>query len=167
MDDINNFHLRPRFYLDIEDTIDNVRQKFITNKNAISPYIFMKIRNYHIQFTFMGEHKKYWSPHMTIDLEEKSHNDKKTTHIRGIFGPDQTLWTFFIFLHFIIGGVFVIALVFTFTNLILKQATLNSIITMILMILCWFLLYFIAKQIRSNGIIQMEELKKEFDKIML
>ena len=57
----------------------------------------MKIRGNHIQFTVSGEKHRYWSPHLTIELEDLDGSDKQGTHIRGLFGPAQTLWTFFLY----------------------------------------------------------------------
>ncbi len=158
--------LRPRFQIDVEENIDSVRQKFVEHKTSVSAGIFMKIRNYHIQYTFSGERQKYWSPHLSIDLEEKEGNEKNATHIRGMYGPAQTLWTFFMFLHFIIAGVFILFMMFAISNVMIHKPFTNDIIVMTLMVFCWFLLYFIARQIRTNGYDQMRELEEEFNKII-
>lgn len=166
MEKSSNIPLRPRFYLDVEENVDVVRQKFVEHKKHINSDIFMKIRNDHIQFTFRGEKQKYWSPHLSIDLEEKVGNEKNATHIRGMYGPAQTLWTFFIFLHFIIAVVFILFMLFAFSNTMINKPFTNNIVVMTFMVFCWLLLYFIARQIRSNGYTQMEELEEEFNKII-
>jgi hypothetical protein len=162
----NSIRLRLRFYKDIEENIEVVRQKFVDYSKVISPDFLMKIRNNHIQFTIRGEKQRYWSPYLSVELEEKEGNEKNATHVRGLFGPAQTMWTFFIFLHFIIAGIFLTFLMFAFSDYALKQSIVNDVIIMISMIICWILLYVIARQTRANGYGQMEELEKECQKII-
>ncbi|MBN8643434.1 MAG: hypothetical protein J0L86_16605 [Flavobacteriales bacterium] len=162
----NSIRLRLRFYKDIDENIEVVRQKFVDYSKVISPDFLMKIRNNHIQFTIRGEKQRYWSPYLSVELEEKEGNEKNATHIRGLFGPAQTMWTFFIFLHFIIAGIFLTFLMFAFSDYALKQSIVNDVIIMISMIICWILLYVIARQTRVNGYGQMEELEKECQKII-
>lgn len=162
----NSIRLRLRFYKDIDENIEVVRQKFVNYSKEISPDFLMKIRNNHIQFTIKGEKQRYWSPHLSVELEEKEGNEKNATHIRGLFGPAQTMWTFFIFLHFIIAGIFLTFLMFAFSDYALKQSIVNDVIVMLSMVICWVLLYVIARQTRENGYTQMEELEKECQKII-
>jgi hypothetical protein len=107
--------------------------------------------------------KKYYSPHLHLELEPTSTSE---THIRGLFGPDANLWTFFMFLHFTTGGIFLIFGGIAYSNFILKFDTAFDFIVMILMVLIWFLLYFIAKQIRRNANSQMELLENLFQQIL-
>ena len=65
----------------------------------------IKVSDNHIFLFITLAKRKYYSPHLHIELEEK---EDKTTHVKGLFGPDQTVWTFFMFLHFIIAGIFLI-----------------------------------------------------------
>lgn len=158
--------LRLRFYKDINETVDTVRQKFIDYKNHLPEDYLMKIRKNYIQFTVVGEKQRYWSPYLTIELEEKEGSDGNITHLKGLFGPAQTMWTFFIFLHFIIGGIFLVYSMFALSNYLLKTSFTKDLIVMGLMIATWILLYFIGKQTRENGYGQMEELEQEFLKII-
>jgi len=162
----DSIQLRLRFYKDVDENIDVVRQKFIDHTKVVSPDFLMKIRNYHIQFTIKGEKQRYWSPHLSIQLEEKEGSEKTATHIRGLFGPAQTMWTFFIFLHFIVAGVFVTFIMFAFSDYALNQPITSDVITLLIMVVCWVLLYIIARQTRVNGYGQMEELEKECQKII-
>ena len=162
----NDIRLRLRFYKDVDENIELVRQKFIDYKQHIPKDYLMKIRQNYIQFTVAGDKQKYWSPHLTIELEEKEGSNGKTTHIRGLFGPAQTMWTFFIFMHFIIGGIFLTFTMFAFTDYILQKPYLTDLLIMSLMVICWILLYFIARQTRENGYGQMHELEEEFLKII-
>lgn len=158
----NDIRLRLRFYKDLDENLETVRQKFIDYKDHISNDFLIKIRRNYIQFTVSGNKQHYWSPYLTLELEEKEDSNGKATHIRGLFGPAQTLWTFFIFLHFIIAGIFLVFMMFAYTNYSLKKPYMTDLVIMGSMIICWVLLYFIARQTRENGYSQMEELEKQF-----
>ncbi|WP_396194726.1 hypothetical protein [Flavobacterium sp.] len=163
MDTQHEVRLRPRFFKDLEQNIEIVREKFVNyrQKNNSGDFL-MKVRNNHIQFTFSAEKRQYWSPHLSIELEEKEGNEKNATHIRGLFGPDQTLWTMFVFLHFVVAGVFILFGMFAFSNYTLNEPMTMDLVVMFIMVIVWFLLYVIARQIREKGHPQMEELEAIF-----
>ena len=110
----------------------------------------------HMDFHYWHQ-KEYWSPHLHLEFEPKEENK---THIRGLFGPDQTLWTMFMFLHFLVAGIFIIFGMIAYSNYTLKQPITSDIVVMSLMVIVWVLLYVIARQIRSNGNGQMHELEQ-------
>lgn len=163
MDTDNEVRLLLRFHKDIDQSIDNVLQKFTNFTDYNSADYSIKIHEDHIWFYIIGAKKQYWSPHLHLQFESKSEN---STHIRGLFGPDQTLWTLFMFLHFIVAGIFTIFGTIAYSNFTLNQPITLDLIIMSLMVIVWFLLYIIARQIRSNGNGQMNELEQLFLKII-
>lgn len=163
MDANNEIRLRLRFYKDVDDSIENVQQKFETYSQKELTDFIINVHEHHIWFYVVGTKKHYWSPHLHLQLESKNENE---THIRGLFGPDQTLWTFFMFLHFIVAGIFTIFGMIAYSNYTLKQSYIMNIVVMVIMIVVWFLLYFIARQIRWKGNSQMNDLENLFLKII-
>jgi hypothetical protein len=162
MDANNEIRLRLRFYKDVDDNIENVQQKFENySKNDLTDFA-INVHENHIWFYAVGIKKRYWSPHLHLQLEPKT---EKETHIRGLFGPDQTLWTFFMFLHFIVAGIFTIFAMFAYSNYTLKQPVTLDVLIMLLMVIVWFLLYFIAREVRKKGNEQMNEMERLFLKI--
>jgi hypothetical protein len=159
----NEIRLRLRFYKEVNENIDSLREKFENHTKTSSPDYFVKIRGYHIWLNIKGAKKAYWSPHLHLELEKKE-NGK--TNIRGLYGPDPTLWTFFMFLHFIIAGTFLIFCGIAYSDYILKSAYTSDLIILGLMVFAWVLLYIIAKQIRSNGEEQMRDLENLFFEII-
>ena len=163
MDANHEIRLRLRFYKDVDESIENVQQKFeLYSKKDLSDFI-INVHENHIWFYVVGIKKRFWSPHLHLQLEPKT---EKTTHIRGLFGPDQTLWTFFMFLHFIVAGIFTIFAMFAYSNYTLKQPVFMDVMVMTTMVLVWFSLYFIARQIRKKGNGQMNEMEQLFLKII-
>ncbi len=163
MDANNEIRLRLRFYKDVKENIDSLRQKFKNHAKMNSNDYLIKVKHNHIWLDITGPKKEYWSPHLHLELEPRDNNE---THIRGLFGPDQALWTFFMFLHFIIAGVFIVFSAIAYSNYVLKMPTSMDLVVMLLMLIVWFLLYFIAKQIRYKGNQQMNELEALFLKII-
>ncbi|SEG01676.1 hypothetical protein [Flavobacterium urumqiense] len=163
MDSNNELRLRLRFYKDVPENVDNLCLKFKNHTQKISEDYSIKIERSHIWLDIKGPKKVYYSPHLHLQLEPKSDTE---THIRGLFGPDPTLWTFFMFLHFIIAGVFIIFAGIAYSDYILKNSVTFDLTVMALMVFSWFLMYLIAKQIRQNGNNQMNELETLFLKII-
>jgi hypothetical protein len=163
MDTNTTIRLRLRFYKDVEKNIEDVHEIFEESVKKNEEDFLIKVYENHIWFYVVESKKRIWSPHLHLELEPKS---EKTTHIRGLFGPDQTLWTFFMFLHFIIAGAFVLFGMFAFSNYSLKQSFSTDIIVMAAMVIIWFVLYFIAKELRKKGNDQMNEMENLFLKII-
>ncbi|MBK0370427.1 hypothetical protein [Flavobacterium agrisoli] len=159
----NEVRLLLRFYKDVSQNTDVVIQKFIDFKQQKNPNYSLKISDNHVWIFINGERKKYYSPHLHLELEKSNENE---THIRGLFGPDPTLWTFFMFLHFIIAGVFLIFCGILYTHYTLKNAITTDYTILSLLVISWFMLYFIARKIRYKGNDQMQELEKLFNKII-
>jgi hypothetical protein len=166
METESGIKLRLRFFKDIEGNVDLIREKFSNYKKIMPSDFVMKIRDNYIQFTFSAEKQHYWSPHLSIVLEEMEGNEKNATHIRGLFGPAQTLWTFFMFLHFLIAGVFILFGMFAYSNSILKEPMITDLMVMFTMVIFWFLLYVVARQLREKGQDQMKALENLFEKII-
>ena len=163
MDANNEIRLRLRFYKDVKQSTDFLRQKFENHAKTNSTDYIIKVKHNHIWLDIKAPKKQYWSPHLHLELEPKDNNE---THIRGLFGPDQALWTFFMFLHFIIAGVFIVFSAIAYSNYVLKMPVSMNLEVIFIMLITWLLLYFIAKQIRYKGNEQMNELETLFLKII-
>jgi len=163
MDTENEITLRLRFHKDIEENSTSTLLKFENHSKIKSDDFTIKISDNHIWLDIIASKRNYWSPHLHLELEPKG---EKSTHIRGLYGPDPTLWTFFMFLHFIIAGVFLIFCAIAYSDYILKNSITIDIVIMALMVLFWFLLYYLAKSIREKGHPQMNELEKYFHSIL-
>ncbi len=65
-----------------------------------------------------------------------------------------------------VAGIFIIFSGIAYSNYVLKMPTTTDFVIMLLVVLVWFLLYFIAKQIRFKGNEQMNELEAKFLEIL-
>lgn len=99
----NSIVLRPRFQKDVSMSMNEIIEHATKIKEEVKNDYRVKISDHHIFLFITLAKRKYYSPHLHLELEE---NEDKTIHVKGLFGPDQTVWTFFMFLHFFIAGVF-------------------------------------------------------------
>lgn len=159
----NTIALRPRFSKDVPKSIEEILENATKIKAEVKADYRVKISDHHIFFFVTLAKRKYFSPHLHIELTE---NGDKTTNIRGLFGPDQTVWTFFMFLHFIIAGVFLIFSMIAYSHYRLEQSTKLDFIIMTLMVVFWFALYFQARINRKKCQPQMQELNKLMNRVL-
>ncbi|OCB78107.1 hypothetical protein [Flavobacterium crassostreae] len=159
----NEVRLLLRFYKNVPQKTTVLLEKFENFKAVLHPDFYVKTSGNHVWLHIKGAQKKYYSPHLHLELE---HTAEDQTYIRGLFGPDPVLWSFFMFLHFLIAGVFLIFSGILYSNYVLKNAITTDLWVLGLMVFAWFLLYFIARQIRHNGTDQMQELELLMCQIM-
>ena len=159
----NNLVLRPRFYKDVNLSMAEIIEHATKIKEEVKNDYRVKISDHHIFLFIILAKRRYYSPHLHIQLIEK---EDKTTHIKCLFGPDQTTWTFFMFLHFMVAGIFAVFMMFAYSDWMLKNSVTKDLSIAGLMVVIWFLLYFIAKQIRYNGRHQITELMRLFLRIV-
>ena len=159
----NDIVLRPRFNKEVKQSIDEIIANAKKIKDEVKEDYRVKVSDHHIFLFITLAKRRYYSPHLHIELIE---NEDKTTHVKCLFGPDQTMWTFFMFLHFVVAGVFTVFGMFAISDWMLKVSIVKDLLVMGLMVVLWFLLYFIAKQIRYNGRHQVFELMRLFLRIV-
>ena len=95
---LNSIRNRPRFKLytnlspeqyesNLKSYLDNNKSRFYGNINREVATIFAKT-----------EGENYWKPNLALRIEKED----DMTVIRGIFGPSSAVWTFFMFLYFLL-----------------------------------------------------------------
>ncbi|WP_312766882.1 hypothetical protein [Epilithonimonas sp.] len=96
---LNHIRNRPRFKLytdlsleeyesNLRNYLDKNKDKFYGNINKEVATIFVRTKE-----------ESYWKPNLALRIEKE---DDTTTVIRGIFGPSPAVWTFFMFLYFLL-----------------------------------------------------------------
>lgn len=155
--------LRPRFYKELLQPIEEILSRCEKLKEEVQPNYSIKTSGNHIWLYIGEQNKKFYSPHLHLELEHRENNQ---THVRGLFGPNQTLWTLFMFLHFIIAGIFLIFSMIAYSNWSLKLPYKNDLLIMSLMVVVWGLLYLIGRSNRHHSVPQMKELEELMNKIL-
>ena len=155
--------LRYRFDKVVSKPIEAIIASCEKLKNKVEPDYRIKITEQYIRFSIGMLLREKYSPNLKIALEKMEDGN---TFIKGTYGPDPVLWTLFMFLHFIVAGVFFIFMVIVYSKWSLNEPFKFDLMIMFSMTIIWFLLYFIARLNRSRGLSQMYELEKLFNKII-
>ncbi|WP_298503668.1 GTP-binding protein [uncultured Maribacter sp.] len=156
----NDIALRPRFQLDINKPKQQLLAAFDIKTKP--PFLINKIDD-HIFIKFNKEKIHFWSPQLHLEITKKSPN---TSKIYGLFGPNPTLWTFFMFLHFGVAILFVTLSVWAYSSASLNKPYYLQLGLMVAMIILWFTLYAFGRIGRKKGKPQMHMLNEFINTIL-
>ncbi|OEJ99099.1 GTP-binding protein [Flavivirga aquatica] len=134
----NDIVLRPRFKIEIPRNNKSVLSDFENTKITQSKFIVSRVDD-HVFIRFPKHKQRFWSPQLHLQINEIN---KESCMLRGLFGPNPTVWTLFIFLHFMIAVLFIAFGIWTYTKWSLNQNFVLQISLTILMITIWIALYF-------------------------
>ena len=114
----------------------------------------------HVFIRFLKEETHLWSPQLHLELLDEAEFGGKadTTRISGLFGPNPTLWTFFMFLHFGIATLFVIFGIWGYSAASLGRPYGIQVGVMSLMVVLWVVSYFLGRAGKAKGKPQMNAL---------
>ncbi len=134
----NDIVLRPRFQIEISKNNETVLEAFQESKSKQSEFIVSRIDD-HVFIKFPKHKQHFWSPQLHLEINEV---DKNTCLLHGLFGPNPTVWTFFMFLHFLVAGLFIAFGIWAYSNWALKTSYGIQLSGMLFMVIIWFVLYF-------------------------
>lgn len=156
--------LRPRFEKVVPLSTDKIFERCEKFQETLEPEYKVKISEMHIWIHIGMLRREKYSPHLHLELDPMEDGN---THVRGLYGPDPVLWTLFMFLHFVVAGIFIIFGAIAYSKWMLNQPNTFDIMVMITMTIVWLLLYFIARYNRSRGISQARELEKIMEDLLV
>ncbi|WP_417199076.1 GTP-binding protein [Bizionia sp.] len=154
--------LRPRFKKELPQSNTDVIQLFADAKKQQSEYIISIIDD-HIFIKLPKSKQHFWSPQLHLEVNEVNH---ETAMLHGLFGPNPTVWTMFMFFHFIVGGLFIGFGVWAYSNWTLDNEFAIQIGVMVLMVIIWIGMYFAGRIGRDSSKDQMHELHEFMEKII-
>jgi hypothetical protein len=155
--------LRYRFEKVVTKSYDDILSSCEILKETVEPDYKIKISGHHIWLHIGMLNREKHSPHLHLEIEKMEDGN---TAVRGLYGPDPVLWTMFMFLHFVVAGIFVIFSMIAFSKWSLDQPFGFDLLVMFAMVNSWFLLYFIARLNRKKGINQAKELEVLMERIL-
>jgi hypothetical protein len=155
--------LRYRFEKVVTKSYEDILSSCEQLKETVEPDYKIKISGHHIWLHIGMLHREKYSPHLHLEIEKMEDGN---TSVRGLYGPDPVLWTMFMFLHFVVAGIFVIFSMIAFSKWSLNQPFGFDLLVMFAMVNSWFLLYFIARLNRKKGINQAKELEVLMERIL-
>jgi len=133
----NELVLRPRFKLELNQSNDQALKTFEAVKKTQSKYNISVIDD-HV-FIKIPKHKQsFWSPQLHLEINAL---DRSKCLLHGNFGPNPTVWTMFMFFHFLIAILFIGFAIWTYTNYALDNSFVIQLVTMLFLVLMWAGLY--------------------------
>jgi hypothetical protein len=143
----NDIVLRPRFKFDVDTNSEKLLKGFEETKRNQSKFILSRIDD-HVFIKFPKQDQHFWSPHLHLEINEK---DSNTATVNGLFGPNPTVWTLFMFLHFVVAGLFFGFGIWAYTNITLGTSYAIPLFLSLFMVVLWFILYFSGRIGRAKG----------------
>ena len=134
----NDIVLRPRFKKALNKNNEVVLKAFEATKKEQSEFIVTRLDN-HVFIKFPKKQQQFWTPQLHLEIDDINN---ETSMLHGLFGPNPTIWTLFMFLHFIVACLFIGFGIWAYTNWKLDNNFILQISIMILMVIIWFALYF-------------------------
>jgi len=159
----NEIVLRPRFKFDVEINNEDLLSRFESKKNNQNNFIVTRIDD-HVFIRFPKDQQHYWSPQLHLEINEKE-NCSSTVH--GLFGPNPTIWTMFMFFHFIVAGLFIAFAIWAYTNFTLDNPYAMQLFLTLFMVVIWFALYLIGRMGKSKGENEMSALNNFMKKTIM
>ena len=152
MSSANEIVLRPRFKMELNHNNQAVLKSF--EGIETTEYKISRIDD-HV-FIRLPKHKQhFWSPQLHLEVNEL---DNQSSMLHGLFGPNPTVWTLFMFVHFFVAGMFIAFGIWSYTNWKLEKPYGIPLGLMILMIFVWIGLYVAGRMGRSIGKPEMHQL---------
>jgi len=150
----NEIVLRPRFKIEL-DKSSSEALTFFENSKANQSHFLVSCIDEHVFLKLPVQERHFWSPQLHLEIIEAS---PKTSTLYGVFGPNPTIWTMFMFFHFIVAGLFLGFGIWTYSNWTLDNDFTLPLFLTLLMIVLWFVLYFVGRLGRASGKPQMRGL---------
>lgn len=148
---INEVVLRPRFKFEKNRNNEELLTLFDIAKKEQSNFIVSRIDN-HV-FLKLPKHKQhFWSPQLHLEINEIDENSSK---IHGLFGPNPTVWTMFMFFHFLVVCLFLGFGAWAYSNWSLDTSFAIQISLMIFMVILWVVLYVVGQMGKKVGMDEM------------
>ncbi|MDH3698580.1 MAG: GTP-binding protein [Flavobacteriaceae bacterium] len=148
----NEIILRPRFQRILERNKEGYLQAFEIAKQA--PFLIKRVDD-HVFIKFNKQEVHFWSPQLQLEITDDFDEETK---LFGLFGPNPTLWTFFMFLHFGVATLFVIFGIWAYSSAALDKPYTWQVVAMCFMILFWFAFYVFGRLGKKKGRPQMNQL---------
>ncbi|MDN3641757.1 GTP-binding protein [Lutimonas halocynthiae] len=150
-DELNRILLKPRFKLKFEASKEEILQQFKESLERKDCIYNSQIIDHHIVIDVPELEEHFWSPQLHVEIEKED----GITVVKGILGPRPKIWTFFMFLHFIVAIAFFVFFVIFYSRWSLDQEYKLAMMMCFLMPFVWIALYFIGQLGKKFGYKQM------------
>lgn len=158
----NEIVLRPRFKIELLKDKETLLKKFEAQTSKSMPFVVTRVDN-HVFIKLPEKEQHFWSPQLHLEINSFKEN---TTTINGLFGPKPSVWTMFMFAHFMVICVFAVFGIWAYANFSLKKPFSIQLVVMGLMTLVWFALYLAGRTGKTKGKDEMTALNNYMNTIL-
>ena len=158
----NEVVLRPRFKIELNQDNESALNAFDEVKKTQNDFVISRVDD-HDFIRLPKEKQHFWSPQLHLEINEV---DDNSSLLHGLFGPNPTVWTLFMFLHFFVAVVFIGFGAWAYANWSLESSYGIQIGVMVLMVVLWFVLYFAGRMGKSTGKDEMHLLHNFMNKTL-
>ncbi|AUS04320.1 GTP-binding protein [Pseudotamlana carrageenivorans] len=158
----NDIVLRPRFKIEIPQYNEVILSDFKNAKTMQSDFI-VSVIDEHVFIKLPKAKQTYWSPQLHLEITAI---DDHTSRIYGLFGPSPTVWTLFMFLHFLVAGTFIGFAIWAYSNWTLEQDYTIQFSIVLFMIILWIALYFAGSIGKASSIKEMHLLNDFMNEVL-
>lgn len=159
MDIDNPIRLRPRFKhktsLDKTELFNRIKTLKLKYKTK---YRLTQSDN-HLWIHHHRSREKLFTPNLHLEIID---DDEPNVTIKGLYSPNNSYWTLFIFLHFILACLFIGFAIMAYTKSIMDESYVLYNILIITTVLVWIGLYIFARINRKKGLPQAYDLEEVF-----
>ena len=152
----NEIILRPRFKFNVKENNNNLLTLFEDKGKSQSDFVVTRVDD-HVFIRFPKAKQHFWSPQLHLEINE-DYDKKNLSTIYGLFGPNPTVWTMFMFFHFVVAGFFIGFAIWAYVNWSLDSSYAVQLFVTLFMVVIWFALYFSGRMGKKAGMDQMHEL---------
>lgn len=150
----NEIVLRPRFKKSLAYAAETVLASFEGIATTTNDFKVSRVDD-HVFIRIPKNKQHFWSPQLHLEIYEDPTNG---TQLKGLFGPNPGVWTMFMFFHFAVAGLFIMAGIWIYTNFSLSQSTVIPMVAMIVLVLLWLGLYVAGRLGKKAGEKEMSSL---------
>lgn len=153
-ENLNEVVLRPRFKIELNKQHTRVLDAFEAKRHDQSLFIVSRIDD-HVFIKLPKAQQHFWSPQLHLEINDLENNKSQ---LYGLFGPNPTVWTLFMFLHFIVAGFFIAFCIWAYSNYALKVDYQLQVWGIVGTTLLWFILYFAGRMSKTSNQTEMTAL---------
>ena len=143
----NEVVLRPRFKIELNQDNESALEAFDATKKTQKDFVISRVDD-HVFIRLPKEKQHFWSPQLHLEINEI---DDKSSLLNGLFGPNPTVWTLFMFLHFFVAVVFIGFGAWAYSNWSLENSYGIQLGVMVIMVVLWFVLYIAGRMGKHEG----------------
>jgi hypothetical protein len=146
-ENLNEVVLRPRFKIELNKSHTSVLEAFEAKRLDQKQFIVSRVDD-HVFIKLPKAQQQFWSPQLHLEINALENNKSQ---LYGLFGPNPTVWTLFMFLHFLVAGLFIAFCIWAYSNYALKVDYQLQVWGLVGMIILWFLLYFSGRLSKTSN----------------